>query len=185
MCSFLLWCSLFCQCEICSSRPSWCRRMCFAKLISFLWKRHFCPGHGWMQSKIYLSCQSWNVWRYVIVFPGRVPCTDCVYQLDHIPRISGKEKKMAPLWREDVWFCMHKDQSGATQKDSVYVQTLLSKEMSVRGFFPWKGLQRNSALKMLGWKHICVYNLLNRCKQDFIRSSDGSRQIQSCNQSVT
>lgn len=184
MCSFLLWCSLFCQCEICSSPVPHDAGGCVLPSSSASSEKGI-SVLAWMQSKIYLSCQSWNVWRYVIVFPERVPCTDCVYQLDHIPRISGKGKKMAPLWREDVWFCMHKDQSGATQKDSVYVQTLLSKEMSVRGFFPWKGLQRNSALKMLGWKHICVYNLLNRCKQDFIRRSDGSRQIQSCNQSVT
>lgn len=39
-----------------------------------------------------------------------------LHLLDHIPKISRVRGEMAPLWREAEWFCMHKDQPGATQK---------------------------------------------------------------------
>lgn len=162
--------------------PSWCRRMWFGKLTSFLWKGHFCPGRGWMQSKVYLSCQSWNDWRCVFVSPGRVPYIDCVYQLDHIPR-RKREENGTPLKRG--WLVLHAQGSVRCNTKGCSVSSDPPEQRDVRGLFSWKGLQRNIPLKTLGWKHICYYNLLNRWEQDLIRSFNGSRQIQSFNQTVT
>lgn len=136
----------------------------FAKLTSFLWKRHFCPGHDWMQSKIHLSWQSWNDCRCVFVSPGRVPYTDCMYQLVTSSESLGKIRKWHPPEDRMPGFACTR----ISQVQHKRVQCMFRPSWAKRfqRVLPLKGSAEKflNILKMLknAWKHICYYNLLNR-----------------------
>lgn len=162
--------------------------MRFAKLVNFLWKRRFWLGHSWVQDKIYLRVDRAEMTEdRCLHLQGEshvLTLAQPALAGPHPQSFWGGEGNGTPL--ERGWLVLRAQGSARCNTEELCSGCSdLHKQWDLRGFFPWKAVQRNIPLKMLGWRHTCYYNLLNRCELNFIRSFDGFRQIQGSNQTVT